>query len=163
VFQQRDENPFLKFPSRNSQIESKLSPTLAMMALCVAASPLSGNSQSTAGFHRLGQVIARATLGSVNAQVVPYATVVLTYTQTGTAASAFSDPGLSVGVPDSTLHADASGNYDYYLALNTCITESIASPNGGVIASRMSAPTAAAAGEWFIREQVFPFLAVLRC
>jgi len=90
-------------------------------------------SQATTGFHRVAQVIARAPLNSVTAQVVPQATVVLTNTSNGTAASVYSDPGLSVGIPNSTLTTDMSGNYNYYFALSTCITETISSPNIGIV------------------------------
>lgn len=96
--------------------------------------PIVSLGQATSGFHRVAQVIARAPLNSVTAQVVPYATIVLTYTGSGTAAAVYSDPGLSVGIPNSTLTASGAGNYDYYFALNTCITETISSPNLGIIA-----------------------------
>ena len=96
--------------------------------------PMLALGQATTGFHRVAQVIARAPLNSVTAQVVPQATVVLTNTSDGTAASVYSDPGLSVGIPNSTLTTDLSGNYNYYFALNTCITETISSPNLGIIA-----------------------------
>ena len=80
-------------------------------------------SQATTGAHRVSQVIARAPLDSVTAQVVPYATIYLTNTSSGTAGTVFSDPLLSVGIPNSTLTADESGNYNYYFALNSCITK----------------------------------------
>ena len=88
--------------------------------------------QATTGFHRVSQVIARAPLNSVTAQVVPYATIVLTSTASGTAAAVYSDPLLSVGIPNSTLTADGSGNYDYYFALSYCVTETIMTPEGGI-------------------------------
>ena len=96
--------------------------------------PMLAFGQATTGFHRVAQVIARAPLNSVTAQVVPYATVVLTNTATGVAAAVYSDPLLSVGIPNSTLTADGSGNYNYYFNLGVCVTETISSPNMGIIA-----------------------------
>lgn len=89
--------------------------------------------QATTGYHRIGQVLARAPLQSVNAQVVPYATIVLTNTSTGAAAAVYSDPLMTVAIPNSTLTADQNGNYDYYFALATCITETISSYGTGII------------------------------
>lgn len=96
--------------------------------------PMLALGQATTGYHRVAQVIARAPLNSVTAQVVPYATVVLTNTATGVAAAVYSDPLLSVGIPNSTLTADGSGNYNYYFNLGVCVTETISSPNMGIIA-----------------------------
>ena len=94
--------------------------------------PMFALGQATTGFHRVAQVIARAPLNSVTAQVVPYATIVLTGTASGTAANVFADPSLTIGIPNSTLTADASGNYDYYFNLGYCVTETISSPGGGI-------------------------------
>lgn len=94
--------------------------------------PMLAVGQSTVGYHRIGQVLARAP-GGVNAQVSPYAKIIVTSTATGLAGVIYSNPGLSAPVPSSTVTADANGNYGYYFNLNLCMTEKITYPNGGSI------------------------------
>src|ERR1017187_9065200 len=83
--------------------------------------------QATSGFHRQNQVIAKAQ-GNVTAQVVPFAKVSVTTTATGALAPIYSDPLLTVPITSGTVTADGSGNYNYYFALNQCVTERISSP-----------------------------------
>lgn len=95
--------------------------------------PLTGLwAQTTAGYHRVSKVLARAPQ-TVTAQVVPYATVSITSTATGAAAVIYSDPGLSVQISPAVVTADASGNYSYYLPLNYMVTETISSPGQGSV------------------------------
>ena len=86
---------------------------------------------TTTGWHRLGSVTSRATFG-LEQQTVPGASILVTETGSGALANIFSDPLLSVRIPGSLLTADQDGNYDYYLGLNYCVTESISAPNGGL-------------------------------
>jgi len=88
--------------------------------------------QVTAGFHRVNQIIARGNSG-VTAQVVPGASVFVAYTSNGLAATIYSDPLLTLTVPGSILTTDNQGNYDYYLPLNTCVTETISYPSSGTL------------------------------
>jgi hypothetical protein len=99
---------------------------LFVILLC----PLIGWSQVTAGYHRVGKVLARAPQ-SVTAQVVPSATVAVTTTSTGAVATIYSDPGLTVRITNGKVTADASGNYSYYIPLNYMVTETISSPGQG--------------------------------
>lgn len=99
--------------------------------LMFSVSPFFG--QATSGYHRIGQVIQRAPQGGITAQVVPYATIAVTSTSTGLAANIYSDPLLTAPIPNSTVTADQNGNYDYYMALGQCDTESITYPGGGSI------------------------------
>lgn len=86
--------------------------------------------QSTSGFHRVSQVITRGNSG-VTAQVVPSARVFVQNTNTGLAATIYSDPNLTFTIPGAIVTADSVGNYDYYAPLNTCYTENISSPSQG--------------------------------
>lgn len=95
--------------------------------------PMLALGQATTAYHRLGQVFQRAPQGGVTAQVVPYASIYVTNTSTGTAATIYSDPGLSVGIAGSVVTADQNGNYGYYAALQSCLTERITYPGGGSI------------------------------
>lgn len=104
--------------------------TLLTLGLLLSAFPLFG--QATTGYHRVNQVIARSSTG-VFAQVVPFAQVSVTNTATGNAATIYSDPLLSSPIASSLVTADLSGNYSYYMPLNTCNTESISSPGQGAI------------------------------
>ena len=97
---------------------------IAALAVC----PLFG--QSTIGFHRVAVALSRAQSG-LNAQIVPNATVTVTQTSTGTAATIYSDPLLTSIISPSVVVADNSGNYSYYIALNYCVTETITSPGQG--------------------------------
>ena len=90
--------------------------------------PLFG--QATTGFHRVAVALSRAQSG-LNAQIVPNATVTVTQTSTGTAATIYSDPLLTSIISPSVVVADTSGNYSYYIALNYCVTETITSPGQG--------------------------------
>ena len=86
---------------------------------------------TTTGWHRVGNVTSRSSSG-LDQQVVPGATIYVTSTLTTLAATIYSDPLLSAVIPLSTLTADIFGNYDYYLPLNYCVTETISAPNGGL-------------------------------
>jgi hypothetical protein len=85
--------------------------------------------QATTAYHRFDRVLARGTGVAVNVQ--PYSTVAVTNTATGLAGAIFVDPGLTVPYPNSVVTADANGNYNYYFALQTCMTEKVTYPNGG--------------------------------
>lgn len=88
--------------------------------------------QVTAGFHRVNQIIARGNSG-VTAQVVPGASVFVAFTLNGSAAVIYSDPLLTLTIPGSIVTTDNQGNYDYYLPLNTCVTETISYPSSGTL------------------------------
>ena len=92
--------------------------------------PVIAWSQVTTGFHRVNQVLARGASGTT-AVVVPYATVLVTSTATGTAAMIYRDPLLSVLIAGSTVTADSSGNYAYYIPLNYCVNEKVSAPGQG--------------------------------
>lgn len=108
----------------------KLRAALILFVYLALAISLS-HSQATAGYHRLNQVLARG--NGVYATIVPYATIAVTSTSTGLAGVIYADPGLTVRVPNSVVTADANGNYGYYFALEACMTEKIAYPNGGML------------------------------
>lgn len=101
-----------------------------LFLLAAFACPLFG--QATAGYHRTNQAIARGSSG-VTAVIVPYASVYVTSSATGTLATIYSDPGLSVPILTGMVSADANGNYGYYIALNYCVNERISSPGAGNI------------------------------
>ena len=101
---------------------------LGFLILIATTCPLFG--QSTIGFHRVAVALSRAQSG-LNAQIVPNATVTVTQTSTGTAATIYSDPLLTSIISPSVVVADNSGNYSYYIALNYCVTETITSPGQG--------------------------------
>lgn len=93
--------------------------------------PNNGLSQATTGLARQSQVLSRAN-GSVSAQIVPYATVVVTNTASpSTPATIYSDPLLTSRITPAVVTADSSGNYSYYIPLNYCVTETITSPGQG--------------------------------
>jgi hypothetical protein len=89
-----------------------------------------GQSTPTTGFHRVNQVLARAN-GSATAQVVPGATISVTSTATGAAATIYSDPGLTAIISPPVVTSDFNGNYSYYVALNYCVNETVSSPGQG--------------------------------
>ncbi len=99
--------------------------------LLIGACPFFG--QATTGYHRINQVLQRAPQGGVDAQVVPYASIYVTSTATGLAATIYSDPLLTAPITNSTVTADQNGNYDYYIPLGQCETETITYPGGGSI------------------------------
>jgi hypothetical protein len=101
---------------------------LSIIALLIATCPLFG--QATTGFHRVDVALTRASSG-VDAQIVPYATVTVTDTATGAAATIYYDPLLSNVISPSVVTADSGGNYGYYIALSYCVTETITSPGQG--------------------------------
>lgn len=86
---------------------------------------------TTTGWHRIGSVTTRATFG-LEQQTVPGASIYVTSTATGLAATIYSDPLLSIAIVGSVLFADKYGNFDYYLPLNYCVTEAISAPNGSL-------------------------------
>ena len=92
--------------------------------------PVLALGQVTVGYHRVNQVLQRGNSGTY-AQVVPFATVFVTSTATGTNATIYSDPLLTSPIASSTVTADGSGNYDYYIPLNYCVNEQVSAPNGG--------------------------------
>ena len=94
--------------------------------------PIVAFGQATTGFHRQNQIISRAPSGSY-AQVVPYATVYVTLSSTGAAATIYSDPLLSAPIPNSTVTTDKNGNYGYYIQTNYCVTENVSAPGQGNI------------------------------
>jgi len=85
---------------------------------------------ATTGFHRVSQLLSRANAG-LGADIVPYATVVVTNTTTGLAATIYSDPLLMAPIANSTVSSDANGNYDYYIPLSYCVNENVSSPGQG--------------------------------
>ena len=100
---------------------------LAAIVLC----PLIGLfGQATSGYSRFSQVLARAPQG-VGAQIVPYATISVTTSSTGVAATIYSDPGLTDQIIPPVLTADGNGMYQYYIPMNYMVTETISSPNQG--------------------------------
>jgi hypothetical protein len=86
----------------------------------------------TTGFHRIGNVTTRAPQG-IYQQAVPGASVYVTATSTGVGATIYSDPELSVSISGSLLTADETGAYDYYIPLNYSVTETVSSPNNGLV------------------------------
>jgi hypothetical protein len=82
----------------------------------------------TLGFHRVSNVTALSPL-SVVLQAVPLATITVSQTGSGAAATVYSDPALSISIPNGVVTADLGGNYDYYLPLNYPVTETISSPS----------------------------------
>lgn len=83
----------------------------------------------TYGFHRISNVTAVAQF-SVTQEVVPGAQIYVTLTSSGTAATIYSDPGLSITIPGSLVTANQYGYYDYYLPLFYNVTETISSVSG---------------------------------
>ncbi len=100
-----------------------------LMALAIAAH---SDGQVTTGYHRVGQVLARGSSG-VEAVIQPYSTIAVTSTATDMAATIYSDPLLTAPIIPSVVTADEGGNYDYYLPLGYCVTETISYPSAGGI------------------------------
>lgn len=92
--------------------------------------PVMCAAQATSGFHRVNQVITRGNSG-VTALVVPSARVFVQNTNSGLAATIYSDPLLTLTIPGAIVTTDVNGNYGYYAPLNTCFTENISSPSQG--------------------------------
>lgn len=103
---------------------------LSLLLSAFAFAPKCVYSQATTGYHRVEQVIARSNSG-VAAQVVPGATIFVTNTATGVAATIYYDPLLSSLITNSTVVTDVNGDYSYYIANNYCVTENISSPGQG--------------------------------
>ena len=103
-----------------------------IIILAAMVCPLIGHPQVTTGFHRVNQVFSRAS-GSSYVQVQPYATIFVTSTASGSAATIYSDPLLTIAIAGSVVTADANGNYNYYMPLNYCVTEAVSYPGGGTI------------------------------
>lgn len=87
---------------------------------------------TTVGWHRISNVVTRSNFGAEQV-VVPGATIYVTLTSSGAAATIYSDPSLSVAIHGSVVTADVNGNYDYYIPLNYNVTESISSANGSLL------------------------------
>jgi hypothetical protein len=84
---------------------------------------------ATTGYHRFSNITARAPY-STTQTVVPGATIYVTGTSTGSGATIYSDPAMSVIIPGSLITADPSGWYEYYIPLNYMVTETITSTSG---------------------------------
>jgi hypothetical protein len=84
---------------------------------------------TTAGYHRVNNIVARTNYG-VNLQVVPGATIYVTETATGGEATIYFDPGLSLQIPGALLTANQAGWYQYYIPLNYNVTETISAVSG---------------------------------
>src|SRR5579863_5278126 len=104
---------------------------LVCLVLCSACA----FSQVTIGFHRVNQATARAK-GSLYLVVQPNATVSVDSTATGKAAIIYSDPLLSVQIPNSVVRADTNGNYDYYIPVNYCVDEQVSYPGAGTYVTK---------------------------
>jgi hypothetical protein len=87
---------------------------------------------TTTGYHRVGNVTMRGSVG-VEQQVVPGASVYVTLTSTGAAATIYSDPGLSISITGSVVTADTTGAYGYYIPQSYNVTENISSPSGSLL------------------------------
>lgn len=74
----------------------------------------------------------RSTAG-LNLKIQPGSSVYVTLSSTGTAATIYSDPELSLVIPNATVVADVNGGYGYYIPLNYMVTETISSPNNGSV------------------------------
>lgn len=86
--------------------------------------------QATTGYHRVGQVLSRGSSGA-QAVIQPYSSITVTATATGLGATIYSDPLLTAPISPSVVTADSSGNYDYYIPLDYCVTETISYPGSG--------------------------------
>jgi len=102
---------------------------IALVLLLCSSFGVSQTPQTT-GYHRVNQVLARSNSGTY-AVVQPYSTISVTSTATGLGATIYSDPLLTAPISPSVVTADQSGNYDYYIALGYCVTETIAYPGSG--------------------------------
>jgi hypothetical protein len=83
----------------------------------------------TTGNHRYANVTERSQFGVLQ-QVVPGATVYVTVTSTGLAATIYSDPGMTIVIPGALITTDTSGFYEYYLPVAYNVTEQITAPSG---------------------------------
>ena len=99
-----------------------------LLGLAFVASTLSA--QVTTGYHRVSQVVARGSSGT-QAVVVPNANIYVTSTSTGTVATIYSDPLLSIPIPSGMVTSDASGNFSYYIPLTYCVNERASYPGSG--------------------------------
>jgi hypothetical protein len=100
--------------------------------LVLTVAPVLMQAQATTGYHRVGQVLARGNSGT-QAVIQPYASVAVTATASGLAATIYSDPLLTALISPSVVTANASGNYDYYIPLGYCVTETITYAGSGGI------------------------------
>ena len=64
----------------------------------------------TTGLHRFSNVTTRSQFGVLQ-EVVPGATVYVTVTSTGLAATIYSDPGMTIQIPGALITTDTSGWY----------------------------------------------------
>jgi len=83
----------------------------------------------TTGNHRFANVTARSQFGVLQ-EVVPGATVYVTVTSTGVAATIYSDPGMTIQITGALITADPSGFYEYYIPAGYNVTEQITAPSG---------------------------------
>ena len=83
----------------------------------------------TTGLHRFSNVTARSQFGVLQ-EVVPGATVYVTVTSTGLAATIYSDPGMTIQIPGALITTDTSGFYEYYVPAAYNVTEQITSTGG---------------------------------
>lgn len=99
-----------------------------VFALMLLASP--SRAQVTAGFHRFAQAIVRSPQNTT-ALIAPYATVTVSNTGSGLAATIYSDPAMGFPITGGILQADQNGNYGYYMAFGICVTEAVSYPSFG--------------------------------
>ncbi len=83
----------------------------------------------TTGNHRFSNVTQRSQFGVLQ-EVVPGATVYVTDTSTGNAATIYSDPGMTIQIPGALITTDPSGGYEYYIPVAYNVTENITAPSG---------------------------------
>ena len=83
----------------------------------------------TTGLHRFSNVTQRSQFGVLQ-EVVPGATVYVTITSTGLAATIYSDPGMTILIPGALITTDTSGFYEYYIPAAYNVTEQITAPSG---------------------------------
>lgn len=83
----------------------------------------------TTGLHRFSNVTARSQFGVLQ-EVVPGATVYVTVTSTGLAATIYSDPGMTIQIPGALITTDTSGGYEYYIPAAYNVTEQITASSG---------------------------------
>lgn len=100
------------------------------LAAAILLCPLFGHAQVTPGWHRVAQVVARGSSGT-QAVVVPNANIYVTGTGSGTVATIYSDPLLSIPIPTGMVTSDSSGNYSYYMPLGYCVNERASYPGSG--------------------------------
>ena len=83
----------------------------------------------TTGLHRFSNVTTRSQFGVLQ-EVVPGATVYVTVTSTGLAATIYSDPGMTIQIPGALITTDTSGAYEYYIPASYNVTEQITASSG---------------------------------